>query len=71
MRFPTTAGLDDKVTVSKVVVAAVTVPTTPPLKTTVLLAAVVENPNPLIAIVAEFAPRLAVLLVTLGITLAI
>lgn len=70
VRFPTIAGLDDKVTVSRVVVAAVTVPTTPLLKTTVLLAAVVENPNPLIAIVAEFAPRLAVLLFTFGITLA-
>ena len=71
VRFPTVVGLVDKVTVSKLAVAVVTVPTTPLLKVTVLLAAVVENPNPLMVIVAEFAPRFAVLLVMTGITLAI
>lgn len=71
VRFPTLDGLVDNVKVNKLAVAAVTVPTTPLLKATVLLAAVVENPNPLIVIVAEFAPRFAVLLVMTGTTLAI
>jgi hypothetical protein len=70
VRFPTVVGLVEKVTVSKLAVAVVTVPTTPLLKVTVLFAAVEENPNPLIVIVAEFAPRFAVLLVMTGITLA-
>lgn len=70
VRLPTVVGLVDNVTVSNVAVAVVTVPTTPLLKTTVLLAAVVEKPNPLIVIVAEFAARLVVMPVTLGITLA-
>ena len=70
VRLPTVVGLVDSVTVNSVAVAVVTVPTTPLLKTIVLFAAVVEKPNPLIVIVAEFAARLVVLLVTLGITLA-
>lgn len=70
VKLPTVVGLVDRVTVNSVAVAVVTVPTTPLLKTIVLLAAVVEKPNPLIVIVAEFAARLVVLLVTLGITLA-
>ena len=70
VRFPTVVGLVEKVTVSKLAVAVVTVPTTPLLKVTVLFAAVVENPNPLMVIVGEFAPRFAVLLVMIGITLA-
>ena len=57
-----------KVTVSEVVVAAVTVPTAPVLKITVLLAAAVSNPNPLIVRVVASATRLEVLLVTTGTT---
>lgn len=56
------------VTVSDVVVAAVTVPTAPLLKTTVLLAAAVSKPNPLMESVVSSASRLAVLLVTTGTT---
>ena len=55
-----------KVIVSEVVVAAVTVPTAPLLKTTMLLAAVVSNPNPLIVRLVASANRLDVLLVTTG-----
>lgn len=61
-------GLVLKVTVREVVVAAVTVPTAPLLKTTVLLAAAVSNPNPLIVRVVSSASRLEVLLVTTGTT---
>ena len=57
-----------KVIVSEVVVAAVTVPTAPLLKTTVLLAAAVSNPNPLIVRVVASASRFEVLLVTTGTT---
>ena len=57
-----------KLTVSDVVVAAVTVPTAPLLKTTVLLAAAVSKPNPLMESVVSSASRLAVLLVTTGTT---
>ena len=56
------------VTVSEVVVAAVTVPTAPLLKTTVLLAAAVSKPNPLRDSVVASASRLEVLLVTTGTT---
>jgi hypothetical protein len=56
--------------VSVVAVAAVTVPTAPLLKTTRLLAATVEKPNPEIVIVVAVMARLAVLAVTTGITLA-
>ena len=47
MRFPTDVGLVENVTVSEVAVAAVTVPTAPLLKTTVLFTAVVLKPYPL------------------------
>ncbi len=57
-------------TVSEVAVAAVTVPTAPSLKATVLLAAVVSKPKPLMVIVVALAARLAVLLVTTGVTVA-
>ena len=55
-----------KVTVSKVAVAVVTVPTAPLLKVTTLLAAVVLNPEPAIVIVAAVAAKLVALLVTVG-----
>lgn len=61
-------GLVLKVIVNEVVVAAVTVPTAPLLKTTVLLAAAVSNPNPLIVRLVASANRLDVLLVTTGTT---
>jgi hypothetical protein len=54
------------VTVSCVLVAAVTVPVAPLLKATRLLAAVVEKPVPLIVIDDASAARLAVLEVTVG-----
>lgn len=56
--------------VSVVAVAAVTVPTAPLLKTTRLLAATVEKPNPVIVIVVAVIARLAVLVVTTGMTFA-
>lgn len=61
-------GLVLNVTVSDVVVAEVTVPTAPLLKTTVLLEAVVSNPNPLMVSVVASASRLAELPVTTGTT---
>ena len=68
--MPTAVGLVDNVTVSEVAVAEVTVPTAPSLKTTVLLPAVVSKPKPLIVSVVALAARLAVLLVTTGMTVA-
>lgn len=56
--------------VSVVAVATVTVPTAPLLKTTRLLAATVEKPNPVIVIVVAVIARLAVLTVTTGMTFA-
>ena len=56
---------------SVVAVAAVTVPTAPLLKTTVLLAAVVENPVPVIVMLLAFAAnRAVVFVVTTGLTRA-
>jgi hypothetical protein len=62
--------LVEKVTVSDVAVAAVTAPTAPLLKVTVLSPAVVLKPNPLIVIVSALAAKLDVLLVTTGTTVA-
>lgn len=64
------AGLVEKVTVNDVAVAAVTVPTALSLNTTVLFAAVVSKPKPLIVSVAELANRSAELVVTTGTTVA-
>lgn len=50
VRFAAVSGRVEKVMVSDVAVASMTVPTAPLLKTTVLLAAVVSNPKPLIVI---------------------
>lgn len=66
VRLPTEAGFVEKVTVRTVAVAVVTVPTAPLLSVTVLLAAVVLKPSPLIVMVAAFAARFAVLAVTTG-----
>ncbi len=65
------AGLVENVTVNEVADAVVTVPTAPPLNATVLLAAVVLKPNPLMTKVFALEPKLAVLLVTTGLTVAI
>lgn len=69
VRFPA-FGLVEMVTVSKVAVAAVTVPAAPLLKITELLDVVVSKPKPLINNVVPSAPRLTVLLVTIPMTLA-
>jgi hypothetical protein len=70
VKDPAAAGLVENVTVSDVVEAEVTVPTALLLKMTVLLPAVGSNPKPLIVTVFALAARLAVLLVTTGVTLA-
>lgn len=70
VRISAAAGLVLNVTVNDVAVAAVTVPTAPSLKTTVLLPAVVSNPEPLIVRVVALAKRSLVLLVTTGTTVA-
>lgn len=54
VRLPT-VGLAEKVTVSRVGVAVVTVPTAPLLNTTVFLFAVVSKPVPVIVTVLELA----------------
>ena len=69
VRLPA-VGFVENVTVSEVAVAAVTVPTAPSLKTTVLLPGVVSKPEPLMVIVVALAARLAVLTVTAGATVA-
>lgn len=70
VRLPIDVGFVEKVTVSSVAVAVVTVPTAPLLKVTELLAAVVSKPVPAIVIVVALAPKAAVLLVTVGFTVA-
>ena len=70
VRFPA-VRTPEKVTVKVVAVAAVTVPVTPLLNTTVLLLGVAESkPNPLMVNVAVVSNKLAVLLVTTGTTFA-
>jgi hypothetical protein len=51
-------------------VAAVTVPTAPWLNTTVLCKAIGSNPKPWMMTVLAFAPKLAVVVVTTGVTVA-
>lgn len=70
VRLPAAVGLIEKVTVNLVVEAVVTAPTAPLLNTTVLLAAVAENPNPSITTVLALAAKASVLDVTAGTTLA-
>ena len=65
---PIVVGFVPNVTVIEVAVAAVTVPTAPLLKTTVLLAAVGSKPKPAITTVAALAAKLATLRVTSGVT---
>ena len=60
VKLPAVVGCVEKVTVSEVSVAAVTVPTeAPSLKTTVLFAATGSNPEPAIVMVVAFAGKLA------------
>ncbi len=68
VKLPAVVGLVENVTVRAVAVAVVTVPTAPLSKVTLLFAAVVLNPNPLIVIVAASAARFDVLVVTTGLT---
>ena len=64
------AGFTEKDIVNCVEVAAVTVPTAPLLKTTVLRDAVVSNPEPAMVMVVALAARFDVLKVTTGTTVA-
>lgn len=66
VKLPTDAGFFESVTVRTVAVAVVTAPTAPLLSVTVLLAAVVSKPNPLIVKVDAFAARFEMLAVTTG-----
>ena len=70
VRLPSAVGLVDRFTVSEVAVAAETVPTAPLLNVTELWAAVVSKPKPSIVRLVELAARLAVLVVTTGVTVA-
>ena len=71
VKLPAVCGLVENVTISEVAVAVVTVPTAPLLKVTVLFAATVLKPAPVIVIVAAFAASVAVATVTAGATVAI
>ena len=71
VRFPAVVGFVEKRTVIDVGVAAVTVPTAPSFNTTLLSARTVLNPKPPMLILVALAARLAVLLVTTGVTVAI
>ena len=69
VRLPAAGFLPSaKVTVSNVEVAAVTKPSAPLLKTTVLLASVVSKPNPAMVTVLTLAFMLVVMLVMIGLT---
>jgi len=70
VKLPAEVGFFENVTVSEVVVAAVTVPTAPLLKATVLFAAVALKPVPVMVTVDAFAARLLVELVTVGVRVA-
>lgn len=70
VRLPIEVGFVENVTKREVAVAVVTVPTAPLLKTTVLLAATVSNPAPVMVTVEALAPIAEVLLVTAGATVA-
>lgn len=70
VRSPTALGRVEKVIVSEVAVAAVTVPIAPLLNTMVFPDGVVLKPKPEMVIVLELIERFAVLSVTTGLTLA-
>src|SRR5258708_5806314 len=66
VRLPVVVGLVEKVTMSKVAVAEVTVPTAPLLKTTTLWEAIGSKPKPLIVTAGELGARLVIALVRGG-----
>ena len=68
--LPAVVGFVENVTVSDVVVAAVTVPMAPLSKTTVLFAAIGSKLVPVIVTVVASAARLVVVAVTVGDTVA-
>lgn len=68
VKLPTAVGLVVNVTVRRVAVAAVTLPSASLLNVTTFRDAVVSNPKPLISTVDALNPMLVVLLVTTGIT---
>lgn len=70
VKLPAMAGRVERVTISVVGVAEVTVPTALLLKVTTLSVAVVSKPKPAIVTVVALAARFAVLRVTTGMTLA-
>ena len=70
VKLPAVAGRVENVTVNVVTVAAVTVPTAPLLNATLFRLAVGSKPKPLIVTVVKLADKVAVLLVTTGVTVA-
>src|SRR5262249_39717707 len=70
VRLPALVGFVEDVTVSEVGLAVVTLPTAPSLKVTLLLVSVLEKPKPAMVMVAALAARLAVFIVTTGVTVA-
>ena len=68
VKFPAMVGFVEKETLSVFAVAAVTVPTAASLKTMVLFPAIVSKPKPWIVKVDALAARLAIALVTTGLT---
>ena len=71
VRLPADVGLSESVTLREVGVAAVTVPTAPPLRTTVLFAEIESKPNPLIVSVVTPGVTCVEVVVTTGVTAAI
>ena len=71
VRLPAVVGFVENVTVSDVAVAAVTVPTAPLSKVTMLFAATVLKPKPVIVTVDALAANDVVAAVTAGATVAI
>ena len=70
VRSPTAVGLVENVTVSEVVVAVVTLPTAPLLKTTEFRFAVELNPAPVITTDVALIGKPVLLFVTTGVTVA-
>jgi hypothetical protein len=70
VRSPAASGFVENVTVSDVAVAAVTFPTAPLLKTTLVFAALVSNPKPSMVMVSTLASKSLALVVTTGTTVA-
>ena len=69
-RAPTADGFVESTTVNEVFVAAVTLPTAPPVNVTELLLTTGLKPNPLITRLVPFSDKLPVLAVTTGLIVA-